>query len=109
MKHNVDLTEHFDFSVRSQLVSLGNISITTGASVDPRQELVLTGNAEERWNKKLSMSFCVPDNTCDRCGTTIPWKFLRQSSLCDRCEEEITEERLWWQRSCSSDGRAADL
>lgn len=88
MKDNVDLTEHQDFSRRSVLRYIR--LHPTLAFRDTG--LVLTGDADIRKTKRLEMDFCVANHCCDRCSDTIPWHFMMDSCLCDKCEAELEEE-----------------
>ena len=54
-------------------------------------EVVLTGNREERLLKAKSRS----NDVCDRCGTPIrifPWPFERDRYLCKKCDAEMLAE-----------------
>lgn len=93
MKRNVDLTENRDFNENNGLVGIGDF-LHKESWEDIQNQLILTGNANERNNKKMSLSFCVPDNFCDCCGNTKPWDFYG-SSLCCKCEELYRNKIVW--------------
>jgi hypothetical protein len=94
MKRNVDLTENRDFSGVGRLIKFNDFH-RIHEPEDFNMQIVLTGNAEERSGKRMSLSFCVPDNRCDCCGDTKAWDFFG-NSLCKRCEKFFDIKLIWW-------------
>lgn len=95
MKPNVDLTENRKF----QSLELPNTSDEIYTNIlyelnciqSCTTDIILTGNTEDRICKRIALDFSVNNSHCDCCGETIPWKFIRKSSLCDNCLEEMEE------------------
>ena len=97
MKRNVDLTENRDFRFKTR-GSFAGETLGLGNSMSASKELFLTGNGFERKCKKEVLSFGVPDNCCDCCGTTNPLKFIGKSSLCVDCEKSEPTS-VWWKHA----------
>lgn len=112
MKPNVDLTENQDFRTDSpsalrtlatnlsvedskQTVRVGLYDYIIQEAMD---EIVLTGDKQERSYKRMQLDFCVPNQHCDRCGTTVAWRFVGNSSLCDSCQKDIETKKPWWRK-----------
>lgn len=108
MKPNVDLTENRDFHINNQ-GSRWILSPITGEMFqvpsfnysleEAAKELLFTGCKMEREYKRMELSFAVPNQHCDRCGTRVAWRFIDNSSLCHKCQETIEEKHnIWWRR-----------
>lgn len=103
MKPNVDLTENriFNHIANNVIFEPMNININDKDIIfeeilqelnninSNTTEIIVTGNADERLNARMLQDFGNNNNHCDRCGETIPWKFMNNSGLCDECQEDL--------------------
>lgn len=98
MKRNVDLTLNNDFR-RKSIIQNNIITINGYNIIKASQEIILTGIYDERECKKIELGFGLNNQICDCCGTNLPWRFIRDSSLCDRCDNHLYDDvysKHWW-------------
>lgn len=93
MKRNVDLTADNKFREDKSLEHKDKIArrAIRGALIEKwdREELVITGDKEERIGKRIELEFGAPIGVCDKCGKEIKFPWDRSGGLCRKCDEEV--------------------